>query len=146
SAIEGALFGSAGSAILGATLEPHLALWHGWTPIFLTSLLAIALGALIFTQREGIRKLFAKAPEFKGQIVFDGAVDALYSLARWTTRTVQGSSFPTQISIPLLALAGFVGYALSRDFVADLRVDWATIPTFYEVALPLLVVVAALAI
>ncbi|HRN50293.1 MAG TPA: proton-conducting transporter membrane subunit [Anaerolineales bacterium] len=146
SAIEGALFGSAGSAILGAALEPYLALWHGWTPIFLTSLLAIALGVVIFTQREGIRKLFAKAPEFKGQTVFDGTVDALYRLARWTTRTVQGSSFPTQISIPLLASAGFVAYALSRDFVADLRVDWATIPTFYEVALPLLVVVAALAI
>jgi multicomponent Na+:H+ antiporter subunit A len=146
SAIEGALFGSAGSAILGATLEPHLALWHGWTPIFLTSLLAIALGALVFTQREGIRKLFAKAPEFKGQTVFDSAVDALYGVARWSTRTVQGSSFPTQISIPLLAAAGFAAFALSHNFIADLRVDWSVVPTFYEVVLPLLAVVAALAI
>ncbi len=145
-AIEGALLAAPGAAILGAPLELHLALWHGWTPIFLTSLLAIGLGGLVFTQRERIRKLFAAAPNISGTRAFDGAVDGLYRLARWSTRTVQGSSFPTQISIPLLAAAGFLAYALSRDFVADLRVDWDTIPTFYEVVLPLLAVVAALAI
>src|SRR5690606_12069910 len=36
SAIEGALLGAPGAAILGAPLDLHLALWHGWTPIFLT--------------------------------------------------------------------------------------------------------------
>jgi len=147
SAIEGALFGAPAAAITGAGVDLHLALWHGWTPIFLTSLLAIGLGALLFAQRERIRGQFARAARTRGGAqTFDAAMDSLYRLARWSTRSVQGSSFPTQISIPLLGAAGFVLYALGRNFLGDLRVDWDTVPTFYEVVLPLLAVVATLAI
>ncbi|MBX3045578.1 MAG: DUF4040 domain-containing protein [Anaerolineales bacterium] len=145
-AIENTLFAVPVAAITAAPAELHLALWHGWTPIFLTSLLAIALGALIFTQRERVRKLFASGIQVSGARAFDGLVDGLYALAGWSTRTLQGSSFPTQISIPLLAAAGVVIYAVSLNLVADLRIDWNAVPTFYEVVLPTLAIVATLAI
>ncbi len=145
-AIENTLFAAPVAAITAAPAELHLALWHGWTPIFLTSLLAIALGGAIFALRGPVRKLFASGIQLSGTRIFDGVVDGLYALAGWSTRTLQGSSFPTQISIPLLAAAGVVLYAFSMNLVADLRVDWNALPTFYEVVLPLMAVVATLVI
>lgn len=146
SVVEHDLFAPPAAAILGAPVEVHLLLWHGLTPVFLTSLLAIGIGVVIFLVRERVRALFTLAPEWlNGTQVFDRAADGLYALAGWSTRTVQGTSFPTQISVTLLAAVAFLFYsALSSNFIGDLRTEWAATPTFYEVVLATLAVVAAL--
>jgi multicomponent Na+:H+ antiporter subunit A len=146
SVVEHELFAPPAAAIIGAPVKVHLLLWHGLTPVFLTSVLAIGLGLLIFLVRERVRALFTLAPAWlNGAYLFDRATYALYALAGWSTRTVQGTSFPTQISVTLLAAVAFLLFAvLTSNFIADLQTDWTATPTLYEVVLAALAVVAAL--
>lgn len=144
--VEQGLFAAPASAVLGAPVTLHLSLWHGWTPVFLTSLLAIALGVLVFWLRQPVRTVFAQTPKkLNGTGVFDGLVNGLYAVADWSTRAVLGASLSVQVSVTLLAAAGFLLYSVRwHNFIGDLGVDWTSIPTFYEVVLAALAVVAAL--
>ncbi|MBX3047910.1 MAG: DUF4040 domain-containing protein [Anaerolineales bacterium] len=145
--VEQGLFAAPASAVLGAPVTLHLSLWHGWTPVFLTSLLAIALGLLVFWLRQPVRAAFAQAPKkLNGTGIFDGLVNGLYTVADWSTRSVQGATLPTQVSVILLAATGFLLYAglSSGTLLAELGINWAARPTFYEVVLAALAVVAAL--
>jgi multisubunit Na+/H+ antiporter MnhB subunit len=144
--VEIALFASPASAIAGNEVEAHLALWHGLTPAFLTSLAAIAAGAGIFLMRNWVREMFAQAPAWlDGVYWFDWVINSVNTLAGWTTRTVQGGSLEHQVSITLLCAFGAVVYALFQlDFIVDLRANWATLPSFTGVVLSVLAIMAAL--
>ena len=144
--LEHDLFAPPAAAIVGAPVDVHLLLWHGFTPVLYTSLVAIGVGVVIFLLREPVRAAFARTPAWlNGQFVFDQSVDALYALANWSTRTVQGASFATQLSVTFLAASAFVVYALlGAGLIGDLRNDWGALPTFYEVVLSLLAISAAL--
>ncbi|MCW5876174.1 MAG: DUF4040 domain-containing protein [Anaerolineales bacterium] len=147
-ALEHDLFAAPAGAVLGAPVEVHLALWHGWTPAFLTSLLAIAVGVVLFLGRERVRAALAPAPKWlNGAGLFDRAIDGLYAIAGWSTRAVQGASLPTQVSVTLLAAVGFLLYSIFKhNFIGDLNLDWSAKATFYEVVLAALAVLAAFVI
>ncbi len=142
---KGLLIAPAGS-IAGVTLDAHLALWHGFTPVFLTSLGAIALGILIFWQRAQMRALFTYAPDWlNGQLIYEWCYKSSYALARKTTQAVQGGRLEGQVSITLLCTVMAVGYAmLLRGGFYNLRIDWNHMPEFQEVILAGLAIVAAI--
>ncbi|HRW09546.1 MAG TPA: proton-conducting transporter membrane subunit [Caldilineaceae bacterium] len=142
---KGLLIAPAGS-IAGEALDAHLALWHGFTPVFLTSLGAIALGLLIFWQRTQLRMLFAFAPTWlNGQQMYEWCYRQSYAFARLVTKFVQGGRLEGQISITLLCTVMAVGYALvvQRGF-GELQIDWSNTPEVQEIVIALLAIVAAI--
>jgi multicomponent Na+:H+ antiporter subunit A len=142
---KGLLIAPAG-AIAGETLDAHLALWHGFTPVFLTSLGAIALGVFFFWQRARIRMLFTIAPSWlNGQIFYEWFYKSSYRLARQTTKVIQGGRLEGQVSITLLCAVAAVAHAfLLRGGIYDLRIDWSRTPEFQEIILATLAIVAAI--
>ncbi|MBX3009947.1 MAG: DUF4040 domain-containing protein [Caldilineaceae bacterium] len=145
--VEKGLFGAPASAIANEKIEVHLALWHGFTPIFLISLLAIALGATIAWQRDRLRALFIYPPAWlTGTQAFDWLYQRSYDLARVTTRVVQGGQLAGQISITLLCLVSVVLYVTVRlNGAAEFNINWQAIPAFHEAVLAGLAIFAAIA-
>lgn len=143
---RGLLIAPAG-AVAGTPLDAHLALWHGFTPVFLTSLAAIAAGLLIFWQRDLLRSVFLYVPaSLNGNLIYSWCYRQSYAVARWVTNLVQGGRLEGQISVTLLATVGMAAYALFvRDGLAALRIDWEQLPQVSGTILALLAIVAAIA-
>ena len=144
--IEKVLFAPPVSAVAGTPIAVHLALWHGFTPVLFTSLGAIALGGLIFWQREKLRLGLRMIPPWlNGAKLFDLLYKGSYSLARLVTRLVQGGTLAGQTSVTLLAAVAMLSYAATlADFSHDLRLNWLAQPRFFELILGLLTIVAAI--
>jgi multicomponent Na+:H+ antiporter subunit A len=138
----------AADAIAGSDLHIHLALWHGFTPLFMTSLVALTLGAIIFLFRKQVRAVFRYAPEWlSSSVAFDWIDKGVYTLAGWSTRTVQGGTLATQVGIVMLAGMSVLVYAmLSTDMLGILRLDVSFTPTLrlYEIITTLLIIVSAI--
>lgn len=141
---EGLLLAPA-NAIAGAPLSLHLALWHGFTPVFLTSLAAIALGALFFWQRQLLRGIFTYAPHWlNGQLAYQWCYKQSYALARYITNLVQGGRLEGQVSITMLCAVVAAVYALvAQGGLNELQIDWSNTPQVQEVVIALLAIVAA---
>ncbi len=143
--LERWLIAPAAAAIEGASSEPDLALWHGFNRPFVLSLVALALGLLIFAQRRTLYTLLNRVPLwFSGQAGFRAANGAIYDLARWLTRQVQGGSMASQISVTLLASALIAALALwETDWASTLALDFRALAPLNEVVVAALAVVAA---
>lgn len=127
----------------------HLALWHGFTPAFITSLTAIAAGIVIFFARDWVRRFLGIFPEaMAGANLFAGFSNGLYAFARSITRLVQGGTLAAQASVIIVVAVAVMGYALSLmnwsgNVIDSFRLDWTTIPQIQEVTIALLAIVAA---
>lgn len=114
---ENLLFAPAIAAISGATVTVGFQLWHGWTPVFVASLIILALGALVFLARGVFRRLFASVPARVSSLaVYDAIIEQIYRFAFRLTVLIQGSPMAPQLSITLLAGVAVMVYAL---FFAD---------------------------
>ncbi len=135
------------SDILGEEIELHLALWHGWTPVLFISLIAIAVGVLLFFARSYVRAaLFALPNRLGGDGLFDQASALLLALATWVTRKVQGGTFAQQGSITLgAAIVALVFSLRVLQWPQDFRALWGQPPNAAEVILAVLGGVAAIA-
>lgn len=144
--VEKTLFAAPASAIAGAEVEVHLALWHGFTPVFLISLGVIGAGVGLFLLRGLIRWAFEDSPAWlNGADLFARLIDGLHALASVTTRLVQGGSLTVQVQVTLLCTVAFLLYAvLGANLLGDLRNDWTALPTLPEVVLAILAMVAAM--
>ncbi len=139
------LFGPAASSIAGVEIHTHVKLWHGFTPVLMTSMAAIAAGAVIFAARAWFRRLLAATPSnLTGVYVFDKAIYAVYDLARATTRFVQGGTLASQASVVLVAAVVVLGFVLYQtDWANDLPIDWSNQASITEIILALLAATAA---
>ena len=144
--VDKSLLAPAASSIGGRVVEAHLKLWHGFTPVLMTSLAAIAVGALIFVLRDRLRAILSRAPKnLNGIYVFDKTIYSIYDLAGLSTRLVQGGTLASQASVVLLAAVAALSYALLRtDWARDLPIDWTNSASAAEVILATLAVVAAI--
>lgn len=145
SAIEGLIFAPPASAIRGSEVEVHLALWHGFTPVLMTSLAAIATGVAIFFLRSPLRRGLAAWPRvLNGTNLYDKVVYSLYDLATWSTRQIQGGTLAQQVTITLLVAVAALAYALRwANWPADFRLDWGNTPPLAVIILTVLAAAAA---
>ena len=143
-------------SILQEPTPVHLALWQGFTPVFILSLVAIAGGILVFLLRSWVRRLLALYPDaLKGANLFQATLDGLEQLAGWVEFILQERTLATQAGVTLLAGLGALLFAVAH---VDLRVLLPDLtgsgtgasfsPLFYlpEMLLSLLAVVAAIAV
>ncbi|MEZ4674653.1 MAG: proton-conducting transporter membrane subunit [Caldilineaceae bacterium] len=144
--VEKGLLIAPASAVAATPLDAHLALWHGFTPVFFTSLAAIATGIAIFWQRAHMRAIFAPVPTWlNGTLIYTWCYQSSYWLARRTTALVQGGRLEGQVSITLLLCVTVAGYALlGENGISNLRIDWSNVPEFQEIVLAILAIVAAI--
>jgi multicomponent Na+:H+ antiporter subunit A len=144
--IEGPFFDPVASAIAGFPIQMHLALWHGWNLVLITSLLAIGAGTLIFLGRDGVRAAFARVPaNINGAYLFDKIIYANYDLANWTTRTVQGGTLSSQVSVMISAgVIVLVTALVFSNRLQDLAVNWTNTPRIPELTLAATAIIAAL--
>jgi multicomponent Na+:H+ antiporter subunit A len=135
----------AANAIYGGDTGVNLALWHGFNLVFTLSMVALALGVVLFLLRDGTARLLNRVPmSFSGLAAFNRINNAIYDFARWTTRTVQGGTMASQISITLLAAASVAVVALARaQWVRDLQLSFSTLPSIPEVVLAIMAMIAA---
>ncbi len=138
------LFDTAASSIYGETVHKHAALWHGSTPVLLTSLLAVAAGAWLFLNRSLLRRSLARLPErLRGVVIFQGVLDGMYALAQVTARFSQGYTLASQSAIVLLAAFLPVVFALRQIQLDDLIPTADVLPGAPETILILMTVVSA---
>ena len=137
-------FNAAASSIYGESVHKHAALWHGFTPVLLTSLLAIAAGAWLFLNRSFLRRSLARLPErLRGVVIFQGVLDGMYALAQVTARFSQGYTLASQSAIVLLAAFLPVVVALRQIQLDDLIPTADVLPGAPETILILMTVVSA---
>ena len=137
-------FEAAASSIYGETVHKHAALWHGFTPVLWTSLLAIAAGAWLFLNRSLLRRSLARLPErLRGVVIFQGVLDGMYAVAQVTARFSQGYTLASQSAIVLLAAFLPVVFALRQIQLNNLIPTADVLPGAPETILILMTVVSA---
>ncbi|MDE0630519.1 MAG: proton-conducting transporter membrane subunit [Caldilineaceae bacterium] len=135
---------SAAASIAGAPVHKHAALWHGFTPVLLTSLLAIAAGIWLFQKRSYLRRALALLPEnLRGVVLFQNFLDGIYALGQLTARFSQGYTLASQAAIVLLAACVPVAVALLQIAPGDLLTPSDVLPGAPETVLILMTVVSA---
>ena len=140
----GSLLTPAAASISGADVHEHLALWHGFTPVLLTSLFAIAAGYVLFLNRSLLRRILYWLPRrLRGVVIFQYTLDGIYALAQVTARLSQGYTLATQSAIVLLAAFVPVAVALQHIELSDLMPKTGELPGAPETILVLLTVVSA---
>lgn len=135
----------AASGAVGEAVKVKLALWHGVNTAFLLSIGTVIAGIGLFAARNPVRSALQKLEWKWGPArLYDLSLDGLMSLARGQTRILQSG----YMRYYLLIIAGTVvaggGYALFRAAGINLHFDLSG-ARFYEAALAVLIVAAALA-
>ena len=141
------LLSAPATAIAGEKISIHLAFWHGLTTVFMTSMVVIGVGVLLFFGRAQLRRVLVPGPNaIDGAKIFNKLMYGGYDVARWTTRVIQGGTLATQASTILLVAVAAVLYAMSQlGWGAQLLINWDDIPQFYEVAAAVLAILSAIA-
>lgn len=123
------LIDPAATAISNGTIRSHLALWHGFTPVFITSLIAIGSGTLLFLGRGLFRRFLGVLPQgLRGVVLFQRTLDGLYWLADRTARLVQGHTLAAQAAVVILVAFVPVLAALSHTSLGALLPDMGSQP------------------
>jgi multicomponent Na+:H+ antiporter subunit A len=145
--LTGALLASAGSAVLGKTIDFKLKLWHGFNLPLVLSTVAVAGGGLLYTLRRPIWRLQAVWPErLRIDALYDGGLVGLNRLAVGLTRTLQTGTLRHYLLMILSTLLGLVGYALLSTSYYPKPIFSLDGVSLYEILIAVLMVVAALAV
>jgi multicomponent Na+:H+ antiporter subunit A len=114
----GVLFiGPAVSAILHHDTEVELALWHGFSPILLLSLVTIALGVGVYYYLPRLKQMAAPAnglARFGPEKWYEWSLDGMLSFGRWQTRMLQSGYLRNYLIIMVVTLVALTGYTLYR--------------------------------
>lgn len=139
------LLDPAATAISNSPIQSYLSLWHGFTPVLITSLIAIGAGTLLFLGRAHFRRLLASLPaHLQGAVLFEQGLDGIYSLARRTTQLVQDHTLAGHAAIVLLVAVVPVVAALSYTSLSALLPDLTgEVLAGPELIMALLLVIAA---
>ena len=91
----------------------HLALWHGFSPALLLSLLSLALGTALFLRREDVARIQASVRGFgDASLAYRRLMRAVDRFSVTVTAGTQRGSLPVYLSTILIVLITFPGSAL----------------------------------
>jgi multicomponent Na+:H+ antiporter subunit A len=98
------LVGLAASSILNNAEGIHLALWHGFTPVFALSLVTLALAALLYRWRGIVRsRIWPRSLGF--QRLYTSGLEVLDAISGKSLHTLQGASLRAYV-LSLIVTAG----------------------------------------
>lgn len=132
-------------AIQGAPVEIHLKLWHGINLVFLLSMATLLGGLAVFALRKKIRRLAASF-HFLSRVgptaLYEDLMAGLMAVATLQTRWLQHGRLRLYVlTVVGVSLVG-VFFGLTQFGKITLGMG-ATIPTFFEIAVAVVVLVAA---
>ncbi len=138
------LAGPAAAAALGRPISLELALWHGVNPALLLSLATVAAGLLLLWLLEPVRNILqGRLRPWGPERWYQAGLSALNVIATEQTRILQSGILRRYLTIIVLSTVTAAGWALIRGG----GLHWPTQlspPSYYELGLALLIVVAAL--
>lgn len=146
--IDHSLLQAAQSGILQETHELHLALWHGFTPALMASLVTFALGFTVYATwtslqpsavMRGLGTVFGRGPG----AVFERGLYGLARFSRQVTVLFQNGQFRRY----LLGIFGAFIILVGGGVLSGAEVGWPTFEgsiRYYEVALAGLIVLSTL--
>jgi multicomponent Na+:H+ antiporter subunit A len=141
--LTGSLLEPAVASVRQSSTELHLKLWHGVTPPFLLSLVALAGGAVLLAMRPLLLRGLTwhqRITSYGPSAWYEATMWLLRQTADWQTRTLQSGYLGWYMATILLALITLVTWMLTRN-PWDWWGVWETEVRFYE-ALALLLIVA----
>ncbi|MGA9444112.1 MAG: monovalent cation/H+ antiporter subunit A [Methyloceanibacter sp.] len=101
----GAIVERTALAVVGRPLpEYHLALWHGFTPAVLMSVIALVGGALLFRSYDAANRLRLVFAGIDAKSIFDAAISGLVRGARSFIGATHNGSFPRYAGIILVTI------------------------------------------
>ena len=119
------------ATLLTEEVELAFKLWHGWTPVFISSLVAIGIGVILFALRQPIRHGFSLTPLWLSCLRgYDAIIDGTYRVAYRVTVIVQGGPMAPQIAVILLSGVLAIAFALTQaNFTQGIVLDSYDLPT-----------------
>lgn len=139
--LAGPLVAAAGGAVVAARLDPHLSLWHGLTPAFAMSSIAMVAGLILYLrQRDTVRVRLPPRLGRTASEIYDAAFDALLAGAQALTDGVQNGRLRTYVRVvvatALILGAGSLLLVAPAPVLADATplLDGAVIVTGITVA------------
>ncbi|WNY29266.1 Na(+)/H(+) antiporter subunit A [Methanimicrococcus stummii] len=109
------------NAILPGAEHLHVALWHGFTPAFIMTLITFALGALLYTQYDKVaaweNKFNEKHPKISLNYIYNTLVDNAYKFGATFGKMLQKGSPRRYVGIMLAFIIFMVAIPLGFAFV-----------------------------
>jgi len=96
--------GKVAESMTGDEVVVHLTLWHGLTTMLALSLVTIAIGGLVFSSWNQLRRWLAARSEidrFGPDAAYDRCMVGLVQVATWQTRLLQSGSLHTYLAATL---------------------------------------------
>lgn len=139
----GNLLSNAVSASYGQIVTTKLALWHGFTPALVLSLLTLAIGIGAYLLITPVRKVFQKSYTIPGpERVYQLTWKGMLGTAEKLTGILQSGFLRYYLSIIIISTIGGVSLTLLLKGGGHLP-DQILTPRFYEVGLVLIILIAA---
>lgn len=134
-------------ALVGAPVEVSLSLWHGINPALIMSLVAVALGVLLYFGWTAWRKQVARLTSllrWGPEAGYSWSIVLLNWIASAQTRVLQNGHLRFYLLVVVLVTVALVGSLLILQGGLQLPEQWTEV-YFYEAALAVLIVIATIA-
>ncbi|MBI5089919.1 MAG: DUF4040 domain-containing protein [Actinobacteria bacterium] len=119
--------GAANASMYAAPHSPHLQLWHGVNLPLVLSVVAVAVGVLVFVGRDRLAPLLATGARLpSGTAVYLQLLRGTNAVATRVTAVTQSGSLPIYAGVTLLTAAAVPGVVLAAN------ASWPGLPDFAE--------------
>lgn len=137
----------AASAVVGAPVEAHLALWHGLTPALGLSLAAAVLGVLLYWAWDRWRKQAARlqpALRWGPEGIYAWSIVIMNWVSNLLTKILQHGYLRWYLVVIMLAAVVLTGSLMINPSLLQWPEQWTDV-RFYEAGLAALSIIAAIA-
>ena len=114
------LSAAAGAAMQSPLPQFKLAVWHGFTAPFIMSLVALAGGVLLYSQRKFLFALHDRLPSLYPSVVFERAYERLVVASRRTVSLIDNGSLQRYLALFItcvLFYGGWVWYSAPPEII-----------------------------
>lgn len=134
------------SAVINESIQLKLSLWHGFNPALGLSLLAVALGVILFgvwnSWRVSVNKIFTRVT-WGAETAYYKSIELLNRIAGWQTKILQNGQLRIYILVIVISSITLLGSILLLQGGLSLP-DQLGVMGIYEASLAVLIVIAAI--